>query len=206
MVRYTPPIEGQDVDIAPGPFTMPTLLRGSQPSAPAPAPRPPAGPQVVDVAPPVNTTVRAVNPYSTVLPPLSPQMLEAIEERRAQSLRRLQEEEARIDSFRQRAELENIGRLLDISEQTNIERREGLAGLASRGVARSPMFANPFRRELARQQQRQIGESQRQLVNTLDQLQAALQTARQRREEEMSQLAFDELRERSSIQRLLGLE
>jgi hypothetical protein len=133
-------------------------------------------------------------------------MLEALEQRRALSLRRLQEAEATADSLRQRAELENVGRMLGIEETTASERRSGLADLAARGVARSPMFANPFRRELARQQQQQIGESQQQLTRTLDQLGEVLRGARSTREEELSQLAFDETRERSNIARLLGLE
>jgi hypothetical protein len=133
-------------------------------------------------------------------------MLQALEDRRALSLRRLQEAEAQAASQRQSAELANVGRLLGIEEETGIERRSGLTELASRGVARSPLFANPFRRELARQQQQQIGESQRQLASTLDQLGQALSAARFRREEELSQLAFDETRERSNVGRLLGVE
>jgi len=155
---------------------------------------------------PEDTVVRQNRPYPTTLPPLSPQMLEALEQRRALSLRRLQEAEATADSLRQRAELENVGRMLGIEETTASERRSGLADLAARGVARSPMFANPFRRELARQQQQQIGESQQQLTRTLDQLGEVLRGARSTREEELSQLAFDETRERSNIARLLGLE
>jgi len=133
-------------------------------------------------------------------------MLQALEDRRALSLRRLQEAEARAASQRQSAELANVGRLLGIEEETGRERREGMSGLAARGVARSPLFANPFRRELARQQQQQIGESQQQLTSTLDQLGEALRAAQLRREEELSQLAFDETRERSNVNRLLGVE
>jgi hypothetical protein len=77
--------------------------------------------------------------------------------------------------------------------------------LAGRGVARSPMYANPFRREVARVQQEQIGLSQQQLAGTLDQLQAALQSARQRRESELAQIAFDEAMARSDVNRLLGV-
>lgn len=165
------------------------------------------GQQVVDdTASGSDTSTRAFNPYATTLPPLSPQMLQALEDRRALSLRRLQEAEAQAASQRQSAELANVGRLLGIEEETGIERRSGLTELASRGVARSPLFANPFRRELARQQQQQIGESQRQLASTLDQLGQALSAARFRREEELSQLAFDETRERSNVGRLLGVE
>ena len=166
----------------------------------------PTGPQVVDVPDDGNTIPRAVNPYATTLPPLSPKMLQALEDRRALSLRRLKEAEATAASQRQSAELANVGRLLGIEEETGMERRKGMSDLAARGVARSPLFANPFRRELARQQQQQIGESQQQLTSTLDKLGATLRAAQLRREEELSQLAFDETRERSNVNRLLGVE
>jgi hypothetical protein len=133
-------------------------------------------------------------------------MLESLEQRRALSLRRLQEAEATADSLRQREQLANVGRILGIQDEIASERRSGLADLAARGVARSPMFANPFRRELARQQQQQIGESQQQLTRTLDQLNEILRGARFTRQEELAQLAFEETRERSNIARLLGLE
>ena len=171
-----------------------------------PLPKPPPKPTPEPDAPkPANTVIRQVNPYPTALPPLSPEMLAAIEARRAASLRQLQEAEATADSLRQRAELENIGRLLGIDEETARERRTGMASLASRGVARSPMFANPFRRELARQQQQQIGESTQTLTGTLDQLQAALEAARQRRETELAQIEFDVAQGRSNVGRLLGI-
>ena len=99
----------------------------------------------------------------------------------------------------------NVGRLLGIEEETGRERREGMAELASRGVARSPLFANPFRRELARQQQEQIAESQQTLANTLDQLGVALNAARQRRESELAQIAFETAQARSNVNRLMGL-
>ena len=179
----------------------------ANPFAPRDAPRDGStGSQVVDVPDDGNTIPRAVNPYATTLPPLSPKMLQALEDRRALSLRRLQEAEATAASQRQSAELANVGRLLGIEEETGRERREGLSSLAARGVARSPLFANPFRRELARQQQQQIGESQQQLTSTLDKLGATLRAAQLRRQEELSQLAFDETRERSNVNRLLGVE
>jgi len=176
---------------------------GAQPGQRRPIPPPPPLPPVPG---PGETVIRQNIPYPTTLPPLSPEMLAAIEARRAASLRQLQETEATADSMRQRAQLENIGRMLGIEEETGRQRRSGMADLAARGVARSPMFANPFRRELARQQQQQIGESQRQLTGTLDQLQSALQAARQRRETELAQIEFDVAQGRSNVGRLLGLE
>jgi hypothetical protein len=199
-ITTPPPLRyrmGSEIDT---PYTPPA------PPKPVRKPTPPAGPAVVDAENVSSTSPRAFNPYPTTLPPLSPQMLAALEARRAASLRQLQEAEATADSLRQRAELENIGRLLGIESETSRERRSGLADLAAQGVARSPMFANPFRRELARQQQQQIGESQQQLTRTLDQLQEVLRAARQRRETELAQFNFDEVQERSNVARLLGLE
>lgn len=144
-------------------------------------------------------------PYPAVLPPLSPEMLKIVEDRRRAANRALAEAEARTESSRTAAELEAAGRLLGFEEAAARQRRAGMSELAARGVARSPMFANPLRREIARVQQQQIGESQRQLASTLDELQAALEAARQRREQQLSQIAFDEMAARSNVNRLLGV-
>jgi len=176
-----------------------------RPAPPLPPPPLPTGPTVTDDGEGGDTSTRQVRPYPTVLPPLSPDMLAALEARRAASARQLTEAEARAASQRQRAELANVGRLLGIEEETARERREGMAELAARGVARSPLFANPFRRELARQQQEQIAESQQTLANTLDQLNVALNAARQRRESELAQIAFETAQARSNVNRLMGL-
>jgi hypothetical protein len=142
---------------------------------------------------------------SATLPPLTPDQLAALEKRRRASLRGLREAEARAEDLRASAELEEIGRRLGIQEDIAQQRREGMVDLAVRGVARSPLFANPFRRELAREQQRQMAESQQTLANTLDQLNVALNAARQKREQELAQIAFDETVARSNVQRLLGI-
>ena len=182
------------------PLTLPARTTTARTTPPPLGPTaPPAGPG------PGETVVRQSIPYPTSLPPLSAEMLAALEARRAASLRQLQETEAQGASLRQRAQLENVGRLLGIEDEAARERRSGLADLASRSLARSPMFANPFRRELARQQQQQIGQSEQELVRTLDQLGAALEAARQRRESELSQIAFDEAQARSDVNRLLGV-
>ena len=144
-------------------------------------------------------------PYPAVLPPLSPEMLKIIEDRRRAANRALAEAEARTESSRTAAELEAAGRLLGFEEAAARQRRAGMSELAARGVARSPMFANPLRREIARAQQEQIGESQRQLASTLDELQVALEGARQRREAQLAQIAFDEMAARSNVNRLLGV-
>lgn len=143
-------------------------------------------------------------PYPAVLPPLSPEMLKIIEDRRRAANRALAEAEVRTESQRTAAELAAAGRLLGIEEETGRQRRAGMQELAARGVARSPMFANPFRRELARVQQQQIGESQQQLASTLDELGVALEAARQRREQQLAQIAFDEMVARSNVSRLMG--
>lgn len=153
-----------------------------------------------------DTGGRNVTPYPTTLPPLSPEMLAAIEARRRAANRTLLETEAQAESRRMQAELENVGRLLDIGEQAGRTRRGGMQTLAGRGLARSPMYANPFRREVARVQQQQIGQSQQQLAGTLDQLQFALSAARQNRERELAQIDFDETMARSDVGRLLGLQ
>lgn len=163
------------------------------------------GQQVDDTGNGGDIVSRAAFNYPTTLPPLSPEMLKAIEERRRLANRELAEAEVMSEDRRAAAELENVGRLLGIDEEVARQRRSGMQELAGRGVARSPMYANPFRRELARVQQAQIGESQQQLASTLDQLNVALNAARQRREQQLSQIAFDEAMARSNVNRLLGI-
>lgn len=163
------------------------------------------GPGVDDDGNGGDTGGRNDRPLPTTLPPLSPEMLAAIEKRRRASLRALQEAETIAEDRRMRAELEDVGRRLGIQEDIARQRREGFMELAGRGVARSPMYANPFRRELARVQQEQMAESQQTLASTLDQLQVALNAARQRREQELAQIAFDEVMARSNVQNLLGI-
>ena len=187
-------------------------LAGGQPGRPRPLPPPPppleelgsTGPQDDRDAEQESTATRPFSGSAT-LPPLTPDQLAALEKRRRASLRGLQEAEARAEDLRASAELEEIGRRLGIQEDIAQQRREGMVDLAVRGVARSPLFANPFRRELAREQQRQMAESQQTLANTLDQLNVALNAARQKREQELAQIAFDETVARSNVQRLLGI-
>lgn len=164
------------------------------------------GPQVTDEGAGGSTGSRNDGgPYSTTLPPLTPEQLAAVEARRRAANRALAEAETMAEDRRMAAELENIGRLAGIQEQAGRQRRTGMQELAARGVARSPMFANPFRRELARATQEQIGLSQQTLAQTLDQLNVALNAARQRREQELAQIAFDTAMARSDVSRLLGV-
>lgn len=188
-------------------------LAGGQPGERRPSPPPPplpleelgsTGPTDDSDADSKSTSTRPFGGSAT-LPPLTPDALAAMEQRRRASLRSLQEAEAIAEDRRARAELEEIGRRLGIQEDIAQQRREGMVDLAARGVARSPLFANPFRRELARAQQEQMAESQQTLANTLDQLNVALNAARQRRQQELAQIAFDETVARSNIQRLLGI-
>lgn len=198
-----------------GTLTRPpgALLPEGAPGYVPPAPPPPddilenlgsTGPQDDRDAEEESTSTRPFSGSAT-LPPLSPSALKALEDRRRASSRALQEAEIRAEDLRARAELEEIGRRLGIREDIARQRREGMVDLAARGVARSPLFANPFRRELARVQQEQMAESQQTLANTLDQLNVALNAARQRRQQELSQIAFDEAMARSNVQRLLGI-
>jgi hypothetical protein len=150
-------------------------------------------------------TSQAFN-YPSVLPPLTPDQQSALMNRRraatsqlegTEDLVRLQASRAAGDAFRQQGE---IGRVQ--GEQS----RAGMQSLAGRGVARSPMFVNPFQRQLVAQAQRQTGELQSGLAGTLANLQAALQQASATRERELSQIDFDEATYRSDIARLLGLQ
>lgn len=192
-VSRNPLIEGQDIDIQPFRRIV-TPRDGSE------------GPQVPD-APPAPTTngVSGGNPYPTVLPPLTPEMQSALDARRRAASRAYEQAAIAADDARMQAEAQRLFTEQQIDEATARARREGMASLASRGVARSPLFANPFRRELVRQQQAQLGEAEATLAGTLDQLGKTLQAAQLTAEREYADVGVAAIQARSNLARLLGL-
>lgn len=165
------------------------------------------GPVVDDKAPPAPTNdgVSGGNPYPTVLPPLTPEMQSALDARRRAASRAYEQAAIQVDDARMAAEAQRLFTEQQIDEATARARREGMTQLAARGVARSPMFANPFRRELVRQQQAQLGEAEATLAGTLEQLGRTLQAAELQAEREYADIGVAAMQGRSNIGRLLGI-
>jgi hypothetical protein len=142
--------------------------------------------------------------YPTTLPALTPQQQEALLTRRRLATRGLEETQALVGRERQRAEADELRRRQDVFRQQEQQSREGMQTLAGRGVARSPMFTNPFQRQLAERSQREVAELQSGLGATLEALEGALRQAEIGRDRELAQIDFDAGSFRSDIDRLLG--
>lgn len=144
--------------------------------------------------------------YSNVLPPLTPQQQRALMERRRAATRSFEETQALVGRETVRAEGDVLRQQGELDRNRRLQSRSGMQTLAGRGVGRSPMFVNPFQRQLTEQSQRQTAELQSGLAGTLSQLRSALQQAEIGRDRELSQIDFDAVDGRSDIGRLLGVQ
>lgn len=142
--------------------------------------------------------------YPPPLPALSAPVQAALAQRRraASSEFERAEDLNRLEAQRAEADTQRRQQLLERDRQ--LESRAGMQTLAGRGVARSPMFVNPFQRRLTEQAQRGTAELQSNLASTLANLRSALQEAEARREREFAQIDFDTATARSDLARILA--
>jgi hypothetical protein len=126
-------------------------------------------------------------------------------ERRRLATRSFEETQALVARERARSEGDVLRQQGELSRAQDLQSRQGMQTLAGRGVGRSPIFVNPFQRQLAEQTQRQVGELQSGLANTLAQLGSALQQAEINRDRELAQIDFDAVDFRSDVGGLLGV-
>ena len=124
--------------------------------------------------------------------------------RRRLATRGFEETQNVVQREQARAQADTLRQQSDIERQQQSQSREGMQTLAGRGVARGPMFVNPFQRRLAEGAQRQTAELQSGLAATLSSLESALRQADIGRERELSQIDFDAMSMRSDLDRLLG--
>lgn len=143
--------------------------------------------------------------YPSVLPPLSPEAQRAFAERRRAATRALEESRAQVERQRAQAEAAAVQGRREIGRQQAEQSRQGMAELAGRGVARSPMFVNPFQRGVARAAQQRVGELEMGLSQTLENLNTVLRRAEQDRARELAQIETDIMAARSSVPMLLGI-
>lgn len=142
--------------------------------------------------------------YPAELPPLTAEQQALLASRRRAATRQFEETQANVARGRARAEAEALRAQTEIARQQALQSRAGMQTLAGRGVGRSPMFVNPFQRELVTQSQRAVGQLQSGLADTLAQLEGALRQADIGRESELAQIDFDATSMRSDVARLLG--
>ena len=142
--------------------------------------------------------------YPTTLPALTAEQQEALMSRRRLATRGFEETQNVVQREQARAQADTLRQQSDIERAQQSQSREGMQTLAGRGVARGPMFVNPFQRRLAEGAQRQTAELQSGLAATLSSLESALRQADIGRERELSQIDFDAMSMRSDLNRLLG--
>jgi len=142
--------------------------------------------------------------YPAVLPALTAEQQALLASRRRLATRGFEETQAQVGRERARAEAEATRQRSEVARAQELQSRAGMQSLAGRGVARGPMFVNPFQRQLAEQSQRQVGELQSGLANTLAQLEGALRQSEIARDRELAQIDFDAASFRSDVGRLLG--
>lgn len=142
--------------------------------------------------------------YGSELPALTAEQQQLLAGRRRLATRQLNEVEDTTRRERARLEADAERRRGIIAEDQTFASREGMQTLAGRGVARAPMFVNPFQRRLATQAQRQIGELESGLAASLANLETALRQAEINREREINQIDFDRASYRSDVGAILG--
>ena len=172
------------------------------PPPPRPDPRemPDPGPQPSTAGVTFNTFT-----YPAVLPPLSPEAQRAFAERRRAATAAEEQARAQVDRQRAAAEAAAVQGRRQIGERQQRESLAGMEEFAGRGVARSPMFVNPFQRGVARQAQQRVGELEMGLSQTLENLGAALQRAQGARARGLADSEMDIMAARSNVPRLLGV-
>ena len=161
------------------------------------------GPTAFEASPSTGGVYQSFN-FASNLPSLTADQQEALLGRRRAASRGVEQTQNVVQREAQRAQGDALRQQRQLTRDFERASREGMQTLAGRGVARSPMFVNPFQRQLVEQSQRQIGELRSGLAGTLSQLENALRQAEIGREAELSQIDFDALTYRSDIDRLLG--
>ena len=165
-----------------------------------PDPKPAGGP----VGSTNGITNQSLFQYNATLPPLSPQQQELLGSRRRMATRQFGETEATAKREMDRARGDSLRQQANLERDQQVASREGMATLAGRGVGRSPMFVNPFQRQLADRTQRQTGELQSNLARILANLEGQIRQAGIMRDREYQQIDWDRTSFRSDPSTLLG--
>ena len=149
-------------------------------------------------------TPAPVQEYPTEPLPLSPEVQRQLMQRRYEADEMVRRAAADRDFQGAQATTQAALQMTDIDrwrQQTDLENQRRLA---ARGVARSPMFANPAQRQVFETANRAATEVRFGLAGTLSELDRALREAESRRQRELSEISLDEGAGRSDVDRLLG--
>lgn len=137
---------------------------------------------------------------------ISPELQRILETRRIQADESLERTQADRDFQGAQATTQAALQMTDIDrwqQQTDLKNQRRLA---ARGVARSPMFANPAQRQVFETANRAGTEVRFGLAGTLSELDRALREAESRRSAELAEISFDEAAARSNVGQLLGVQ
>lgn len=137
--------------------------------------------------------------------PLSPELQRLIGQRRIDADMAYAQAEADRNYGVQAAGTRAALQMTDIdrwAETTDLANRQRLA---ARGVARSPMFANPAQRQVFEQANRAGGEVRFNLASTLTELDRALRAAATRRQAEYGEIEMDIGDGQSDVNAMLGV-
>jgi hypothetical protein len=129
-------------------------------------------------------------------------VIAANEARRRAALSSYQEATAGGAAAQGRIEADRITASRDLAAALENARFQGMSSLASIGQARSPRFADRFRRQLTRQELRQRGELERQTAMQLSSVEEMMASARRARDRELLGLEADEVLQRTALDRI----
>jgi hypothetical protein len=142
--------------------------------------------------------------YPTTPLPLSPEVDRILRQRRFEADMDVARAEADLGLVGDRARTQAGLQLTDIERWQDRTMQDTQRRLAARGVARSPMFANPAQRQVFEESSRAAGEVRFSLANTLSELERALREAQTRRAAELGEIEQDRGVAESDVNRLLG--
>jgi hypothetical protein len=130
------------------------------------------------------------------------EVVAANEARRRAALSSYQEATARGVTEQGRIEADRVTSSRDLAATLENARFQGMSSLAGIGQARSPRFADRFRRQLTRQELRQRGELERQTAMQLSSVEEMMAAARQARDRQLLQIEGDEALQRTALDRI----
>lgn len=140
--------------------------------------------------------------YPTTPPSLSAGQLGQLGERRLAADNALKEAMARAAAERARVDAEGLRQGKVLGRDFRDATRDGMLGLASRGVARNPRQAGRFLREQRDAETEARGELERDLAERRRALQMFLEDARRSRDDELMRVDMDEANMRADLERL----
>jgi hypothetical protein len=142
--------------------------------------------------------------YPTTPLPLSPEVQRMLDQRFFDANQAVVRAAADKDYTGNVARTQAALQMVDVERWAQQNELENRRRLAARGVARSPMFANPAQRQVFEQANRAGSEVRMNLNTTLAELDRALRAAESQREAVERELSIEEGVARSDVNRLLG--